>query len=268
VRLTRQAAGIGRPRLRVAISPGMPEALSAATVSRLRDITTDANVDVTCLETFLDTEFTLIGQHHADAGLGWLVAADQVLPVHLDAMSLGDFEPDVWVPSSHPAAQREVISLGELARLDVVHGPRRAWPGIYDAWLASLRSADSRFEFTDPPFRRSLPLTLAFAASASRPTAVLTGPRHLAGGRTASEDRAADGSEMVCVRLTRPSLRRARRSRGAPTCHASFSRSSSTSQTASTCTRDAVAADGRPGKRGRGPARPLGRRPVGSMLAA
>jgi hypothetical protein len=94
MRLTRQAAGIGRPRLRVAISPGMPEALSAATVSRLRDIATEADVDVAWLETFLDTEFTLIGQHRADAGLGWLVAADQALPAHLDAMSLGDFEPD------------------------------------------------------------------------------------------------------------------------------------------------------------------------------
>jgi hypothetical protein len=96
--------------------------------------------------------------------------------------------------------------LDELARLNVVHRPRRACPGIYDAWLASLRSADSRFEFADPPFRQSLPLTLAFAASVSRPTAVLTGPRHLAGGRTAREDRAANGREMVCVRLDQAPL--------------------------------------------------------------
>lgn len=34
-----------------------------------------------------------------------------------------------------------------------------------------------RFDFTDPTFRRSLPMILAFAATAIRPTAVLTGPR-------------------------------------------------------------------------------------------
>ena len=36
----------------------------------------------------------------------------------------------------------------------------------------SLGDADVRGE----PFRHSLPMTLAFAATASRPTAVLTGP--------------------------------------------------------------------------------------------
>jgi len=47
-----------------------------------------------------------------------------------------------------------------------------------DAWLTVLRTAQPRFEFTDPPFRHSLPMTLAFAATASRPVAVLTGPLH------------------------------------------------------------------------------------------
>jgi hypothetical protein len=47
--------------------------------------------------------------------------------------------------------------------MDVIHGP-------------------PRFEFADPPFRHSLPMTLSFAATASRPTAVLTGPLHLVGG--------------------------------------------------------------------------------------
>jgi hypothetical protein len=45
----------------------------------------------------------------------------------------------------------------------------------------SNRSCWPHFEFTDPPFRHSLPMTLAFAATASRPTAVLTGPLHLTG---------------------------------------------------------------------------------------
>jgi uncharacterized membrane protein len=38
-------------------------------------------------------------------------------------MNLGEFEPDVWIPASHPAARRETISLGELARMDVIQRP-------------------------------------------------------------------------------------------------------------------------------------------------
>jgi DNA-binding transcriptional LysR family regulator len=203
----RQAAGLGRPRLRVAICPGIPEALAAATASRLRDTAADAGVDVAWLDTFLDTEFTIICQRRADAGLGWLTPADLALPAPLDVMKLGNFEPEAWIPSSHPAARRHAISLGELTRLDVVYGPRRADPGTYDAWRAVLRSADPRFEFTDPPFRQSPLITLAFAATASRPSAVLTGPRHLAGApRTAREDRGADTYDMVPVRLDRTQL--------------------------------------------------------------
>ena len=96
-------------------------------------------------------------------------------------MSLGEFEPDVWIPSSHPAARRGVISLDELAGLDVIYGPRRASPATYDCWLQVLRTADPRFEFTDPPLRHSLPMALAFAATANRPAAVLTGPTAIAG---------------------------------------------------------------------------------------
>jgi hypothetical protein len=43
-------------------------------------------------------------------------------------MSLGEFEPDVWVPAAHPAARSGTISLGDLARMDVVHGPRSLDP--------------------------------------------------------------------------------------------------------------------------------------------
>ena len=46
-----------------------------------------------------------------------------------------------------------------------------------------LRTADPGFEFTDPPLRGSLPVNLAFAATADRPTAVLTGPSHIAGSQ-------------------------------------------------------------------------------------
>ena len=96
-------------------------------------------------------------------------------------MSLGQFEPDVWIPSAHPAAGRGVITLAELAGLDVIHGPRRASPAIYDHWLQVLRTVDPRFTFADPPFRHSLPMVLAFAATASRPAAVMTGPAVIAG---------------------------------------------------------------------------------------
>ena len=43
--------------------------------------------------------------------------------------------------------------------------------------------SDPRFAFTDPPFRHSLPMVLAFAATGDRPTAVLTGPAVIAGSR-------------------------------------------------------------------------------------
>ena len=105
------------------------------------------------------------------------------MPTPLDVISLGDFEPDVWVPSQHPAARRGTISLDELARMDVIHGPRRLEPGTYDAWTRALRTVNPRFEFTDPPLRHSLPMALAFAATADRPTAVLTGPGVIAGSR-------------------------------------------------------------------------------------
>ena len=145
----------------------------------------------------------MVRQRRADAGLGWLTVAPEALPPPLEEMSLGDFEPDVWLPPSHPAASRRVIGLGELARLDVIHGPRRLSTGTFDAWLAVLRACNPRFGFTDPPFRRSLPMTLAFVATASRPTAVLTGPRHRTGDRPgpAEPDPAAGTHGMVRARV-------------------------------------------------------------------
>jgi hypothetical protein len=108
--------------------------------------------------------------------LGWLITSPDALLAPLEAMSLGESEPDVWIPSSHPAARRGVIGLDELASLDIIHGPRRASPATYDHWLEVLQAVNPRFEFTDPPFRHSLPVVLAFAATAGRPAAVLTGP--------------------------------------------------------------------------------------------
>ena len=178
---TRQAAGLGRPRLRFVLPPDLPESLAVQTTSRLRSAADAAGVALTWIETALDAEFSPIRQRQADAALGWLTASPGALPAPLEAMSLGEFEPDVWIPSAHPAASRGVIGLDELASLDLIHGPRRASPAVYDRWLAALRAADPRFAFADPPVRHSLPLVLAFAATASRPAAVLTGPTVIAG---------------------------------------------------------------------------------------
>ena len=180
---TRQAAGLGRQRLRVIVPPGLPDALAVETTSALRSAAAAADVDVVWLETSPDAEFSLIRQHRADASLGWLTAGPQSVPAPLDVMSLAEFEPDVWVPSSHAAARRGSISLEEIVSMDVIHGPRRAAAGTYDAWTGVLRAVDPRFEFTDPPFRHSLPMALAFAATGSRPAAVLTGPSVILGTR-------------------------------------------------------------------------------------
>jgi len=178
---TRLAAGLGRLRLRFVLSADLPDSLAVTTTSRLRSAAEAGGAALTWLETTLDADFSSIRERRADAGLGWLTATPDALSAALDAMSLGEFEPDVWIPSSHPAARRGVISLAELASLDVIYGPRRASPATYDRWLQVLRTADPRFEFTDPPFRRSLPMALAFAATADRPTGVLTGPSAIAG---------------------------------------------------------------------------------------
>ena len=178
---TRQAAGLGRPRLRVALPAGLPEPLAVQATFRLRSAAEAAGVALTWLETALDGEFSPIRLRRADVGLGWLTAGPDALPAPLEAMSLGEFEPEVWLPPAHPAAARGVITLDELAGLDVLHGPRRASPAVYDHWLQLLRPADPRFCFTDPPVAHSLPMALAFAATAPRPTAVLTGPGVIAG---------------------------------------------------------------------------------------
>ena len=66
-----------------------------------------------------------------------------------------------------------------------------------------MQAVDPRFEFTDPPFRSSLPLTLAFAATADRPTVVLTGPATAVGvpATPIQPSRPADTSGMVRVSL-------------------------------------------------------------------
>jgi len=203
VNRTRQAAGLGRPRLRVVVPPGLPDALAVEAASALRSAAAAEDVEIVWLEATLDAEFSLIRQRQADAGLGWLTDRPEALPAPLDVMSLGDFEPDVWVSSLHPAARRGTISLDELAWIDVIHGPRRLEPGIHDAWTQVLRTVNPHFEFTDPALQHSLPMALSFAAAANRPTAVLTGPGIIAGSRPGliRMPRAMVSQDMVLVGL-------------------------------------------------------------------
>jgi len=109
---TRQAAGLGRPRLRVVLPADLPDSLAVQTAFRLRSAADSAGVTVSWMDTPLDAEFSPIREHRADAGLGWLTASPDTLPAPLDAMTLGQFEPEVWIPCTHPAARRGVIGLG------------------------------------------------------------------------------------------------------------------------------------------------------------
>src|ERR1700722_20410854 len=203
VHRTRQAAGLGRQRLRVVVPPRLPDAFAVQAASALRSAAAAAEVDLLWLEAPLDAGFSLIRQRRADAGLGWLTDSPEALPSPLAVMALAEFEPHVWIPSAHVAARRGTISLAEMVRMDVIHGPRRAEPGTYDVWTRVLRTVDPRFEFTDPPLRHSLQMNLAFAATADRPTAVLTGPSVIAGSRPGliRLPRPAVTHEMVRVSL-------------------------------------------------------------------
>jgi DNA-binding transcriptional LysR family regulator len=199
VNRTRQAAGLGRPRLRIVMPPGLPESLAVPATAGLRAAAAATGVDLAWQEMALDPEFSLISTRRADAGLGWLTARPETVPAALEVMTVGEFEPEVWVPPTHTAARRGTISLEELAALPVWHGPRRAQPGTYDAWAAAMQGVNPRFEFTDPPFRHSLAMTLA--AAGNRPAAVLTGPAIAARtqGWPIRRSRPADTSGMVRV---------------------------------------------------------------------
>jgi hypothetical protein len=118
-------------------------------------------------------------------------------------MELGEFEPELWIPAALSAGDRRVLGLDELVGMDVVHGPRRASPVVYDTWLAALRARRPCFEFIDPPSRHSLAVALAFAATASRPTAVLSSPLWAAGDEAMGDAprQVEDAYNMVRVHL-------------------------------------------------------------------
>ena len=73
----------------------------------------------------------------------------------------------------------------------------------YDAWTMIMQTVDPQFEFTDPPLRCPLRVTLAFAATADRPTVVLTSPATAAGGPPgwARRPAPAEASGMVWISL-------------------------------------------------------------------
>ena len=146
-----------------------------------------------------------VRQRWADAGLGWLMEPGDAVPAPLEVMTLGN-SARCMAPTMHPAALQRVIGLGELAEMDVICGPYRLGMATYDTWLAVMRAVNPQLRFTDPSFpsfRRSLPITLAFAATASRPTAVLTGLQHRVVDRPGPRepDREAGPTGRVRVRV-------------------------------------------------------------------
>ena len=87
VNRTRQAAGLGRPRLRVVVPPGLPDALAVQAASALRSAAAAGDVEIAWMESPLDAGFALITQRRADAGLGWLTDGIEALPAPLEVMS-------------------------------------------------------------------------------------------------------------------------------------------------------------------------------------
>src|SRR5580692_7584845 len=107
---TRQAAGLGRPRLRFVVPPGLPEDLAVDVALRLVAAAKAAGVDVAWIEAPLDEEFSPVLRRRVDGGLGWLTAGSKETPAALEATCLGEFAPDVWLP--HEVAGR-VIAVSE-----------------------------------------------------------------------------------------------------------------------------------------------------------
>jgi hypothetical protein len=106
-------------------------------------------------------------------------------------------------PAHHPAAGRGTISLDELAAMTVIYGPRRTEPVTYDVWTTMLRPVQPRLDLTDSPFRHSLPMTLAFAATGDRPAAVLPAPSIASG---TGLDRPTPIPEQIHRIVTRPGI--------------------------------------------------------------
>ena len=132
---TRQAAGLGRQRLRMVGAAAPARCTRGGTASRLLlggcrcQRRPDLGRDPAGQRILAD----LPAQGRRRAGLAARRGED--LPAPLDVMRLGEFEPVLWIPSWHPAARRGTLTVEELTRMTVVYGPRRADVGTYDQWL-------------------------------------------------------------------------------------------------------------------------------------
>jgi len=198
VRRTRQAAGLGRARLRMVLPPDLPESLAVDVVARLEAAATAADLSLLWLESALDADFSVIRERRADAAIGWLPAPESDMGGAFEVMTVGEYAPEVWITARQAAGRAGAIGLDALAEMDLLFGPRGAAGGLYAAWARLFREHRCDFEFKDPPFRHRLLLNLEFAAAASRPTALLTGPRHDA--RTSlTVARAASGMVPVMI---------------------------------------------------------------------
>jgi DNA-binding transcriptional LysR family regulator len=177
LRRTRHMAGVGRPRLRLAVPPQFPEDLVLQATTALVELAKPADVEVTWNEMAIEADFSAVAAGHADAALGWWPSPDGHLSDSLDVMTISDFQPEVWVSTrSRWPKEDDFVSVEELAGMDVFHGPRDQAPAVYDAWRAVLRSHRAEFTFKDPPFRCRWAATLATAPASERPRAVLTSP--------------------------------------------------------------------------------------------
>src|SRR5260370_29250327 len=77
VNRTRQAAGLGRQRLRIVMPPGLPDALAVEAASALRSAAEAAEVEIAWIETPLDAEFSPILHPRAAARPGLRPARPQ-----------------------------------------------------------------------------------------------------------------------------------------------------------------------------------------------
>jgi len=95
---TRRAAGLGRPRLRFAVPPSVPEDLAVDVASRLQAAAKAAGVDVAWIEAPLDGGFSPVLRRRVDAGLEWLAAAGEDVPAALEVIAWGSLSPTCGSP--------------------------------------------------------------------------------------------------------------------------------------------------------------------------
>ena len=73
----------------------------------------------------------IVGTPLLQRRLGWLTAGQETLPATLEVMSVGEFEPEVWVPAAHTAARRSDLQEHRVGRPPADRGAvaSRGWRG-------------------------------------------------------------------------------------------------------------------------------------------